>query len=111
MKKKKLVAATMSLILLMTGCSNVKVQEESAGTSVSSAAAGVEDTKMTDSVKASSEPYRYEYKQIAVSDMFRDTMGEDMYEAYCNFITAIENGETSFECSDEYICVLGDCAP
>lgn len=111
MNKKKLVAAAMSLILLVTGCSNVKDQKESAGASVSSSEV-VEDTKMTDSVKASSEPYHFEYKQLVVSDMFRDTMGEDMYEAYCNFITAIENGETSFECADEdtYDWMMGQYA-
>ena len=111
MKRKKLVAAAMSLILLMTGCSDVKDQKESVGTSVSSSVT-VEDTKMTDSVKASDEPYHYEYKQLAVSDMFRDTMGEDMYVAYCNFLTAIENGETSFECSDEdtYYWMIGQYA-
>ena len=100
MKKKKLVAAAMSLILLMTGCSNVKDQKESAGTSVSSSAV-VEDTKMTDSVKASSEPYNFEFKELVTSDMYRDTMGEDIYQAYVNFTDAVMNGETEFECSCE----------
>ena len=105
MKKKKLVAAAMSLILLMTGCSTLNEKEEVIDSSVSSEiTTDVVPSKETAPIKAVSGPYSFEYKQIAVSDMFRDTMGEDMYEAYCNFITAIENGETSFECSDEYTC-------
>ena len=103
MKKQKLAAAAMSLILLMTGCKVVDEKNYTERTTGQSET--TEATRLTTTEKAEEEPsdgsYRFEYKQFVVSDMFRDTMGEDMYVAYRNFITAIENGETEFECADE----------
>ncbi|SEW05803.1 hypothetical protein SAMN05216413_1020 [Ruminococcaceae bacterium KH2T8] len=103
MKKLKIAAAAMSLILLMTGCKAAGDENMTERTTEQSET--TEGTKLTVSAKTADEPsdgsYRFEYKQFVVSDMFRDTMGEDMYEAYSNFIAAIENEDTEFECADE----------
>lgn len=43
----------------------------------------------------------FEFKPVVISTIFRDIMGEDMYKAYCNYVTAVQNGEDSFEVKDE----------
>ena len=43
----------------------------------------------------------FEFKPVVISTIFRDIMGEDMYEAYCNYVKAVQNGEDVFECKSE----------
>ena len=44
----------------------------------------------------------FEFRPVVISSIFRDIMGEDMYKAYCNYVTAVQNGEDSFEVKDEH---------
>ena len=43
----------------------------------------------------------FEYKPVVISSIFREIMGEDMYEAYCNYVTAVQKGEDSFKVKSE----------
>lgn len=43
----------------------------------------------------------FEFKPVVISSIFREIMGEDMYQAFCNYVTAVQNGEDSFEVKDE----------
>ncbi len=103
----------MSLILLMTGCTVVEDQKDSIGTTASSSVHEADEARVTGAVKASDSPCCFEYDPYVVSDMYRDTMGEDMYMSYMNFVDAVENGETQFECCgyDEYGWLFGQYIP
>ena len=109
--KTKCVALILASIMLMAGCSKLKGNNVSADVIVST-----EETEISASEKKTEEfsetsegektdpeddSYKFEYKQYVASDMFKETMGKDVSDAYRNFIEAIENGETEFECADE----------
>ncbi|MCR4776416.1 MAG: transglutaminase-like domain-containing protein [Saccharofermentans sp.] len=59
----------------------------------------VESTEATITTEARGH---FEFKPVVISSIFRDIMGEDMYQAYCNYIKAVQNGEDSFEVKDEH---------
>ena len=59
----------------------------------------------------------YEFKPVVISSIFRDIMGEDMCEAYANYVHAALKGEDTFEVKSEkdYDWMMGQfptvCSP
>ncbi|MBR2523337.1 MAG: hypothetical protein IKE53_02725 [Clostridiales bacterium] len=113
--KKTLTAIILSAIAagVLAGCTGTDE------TSVSSAETDV--TVVTDETivtTPTSEPTlqttekemgHFEFRPVVVSSIFREIMGEDMYEAYCNYVDAIRAGEDSFGVKDQttYDWMLG----
>lgn len=62
------------------------------------ASATVESTDATTTTEARGH---FEYKPVVISTIFREIMGEDKYEAYCNYVTAVQKGEDSFKVKSE----------
>lgn len=117
MKKLKVVAAILAMIMLMSACRSTETatiiseENETSETSVSETFE-TETVPETEEITVEDDSYVFEYKEYVMSDMFRETMGENVSNAYKNFIEAIENGETEFECSDEdtFLWMMGQCA-
>lgn len=51
----------------------------------------------------------YEFKPVVMSSIFLDIMGEDMYDAYKNYINAVSNGEDEFavKTNNDYDWMIG----
>lgn len=61
----------------------------------------IETSETTEATTATEAGSHFEFKPVVISSIFRDIMGEDMYKAFCNYVTAVQNGEDSFEVKDE----------
>ncbi|MCR5618393.1 MAG: hypothetical protein K6F83_08895 [Clostridiales bacterium] len=113
MKKIKLTSVILSLIFVMSGCGALKKDQPKDTSSATSdtapateavtSASDTEDTasQVIETVDDDDDEDYFQYRMLVTSPMFEQVMGEDMTQAYKNFIAAIENGEDHFECSDE----------
>ena len=53
-------------------------------------------SETTESTTTTEARGHYEFKPVVMSSIFLDIMGEDMYDAYKNYINAVSNGEDEF---------------
>ena len=83
----------------LSGCA--KTPESTPAEATSATTTSVETTVATTSETTKEDRGHFEFKPVVVSSIFRDIMGEDMYEAYCNYIAAVRAGEDSFEVKDQ----------
>lgn len=100
--KKKLINLISILILTcyIAGCTVSAPKSTETGNS-ESAPAETTATESTEATTTTEARGHFEFKPVVISTIFRDIMGEDMYEAYCNYVKAIQNGEDSFEVKSE----------
>ncbi len=93
---------------ILTGCSTY-IDQTTATSSVSEETSVI--TFETTEAATTTEEVRghYEYKPVVMSSIFLDIMGEDMYDAYKNYIKAVQNGEDEFAVKSEsdYDWMLG----
>ncbi len=100
--KKKLINLISILILTcyIAGCTVSAPKSTETGNSESAPAESTA-TESTEATTTTEARGHFEFKPVVISTIFRDIMGEDMYEAYCNYVKAIQNGEDSFEVKSE----------
>ena len=86
---------------ILTGCSSY-IDLTTATSSVTEETTGI--TFETAEVATTTEQVRghYEFKPVVMSSIFLDIMGEDMYDAYKNYIEAVRNGEDEFAVKSEH---------
>lgn len=98
---KRRLINLISIVLMsgyIVGCS-IAATDQTANTVTSSNAVS---TTAASEVTATTEARgHFEFKPVVISTIFREIMGEDMYEAYCNYVTAVQNGEDSFKVKSE----------
>lgn len=83
----------------LSGCA--KTLESTPAEATSATTTSVETTVATTTETTKEDRGHFEFKPVVVSSIFRDIMGEDMYEAYCNYIAAVRAGEDFFEVKDQ----------
>lgn len=121
----KTLICYMCVVSLLTGCGNLgnkpedSVTESSGQTSASVLADENDKENETDPDNLESQSFdetspeysdemedqqvqkgNFEFKPVVVSSVFRDITGEDMYDAYCNYVNAVQNGKDEFEVKD-----------
>ncbi len=130
-KVKALALSIVILIFLLTGCGVEKTEPENGTADRSDQTAddsetldsGTDDTKQPEEEIAESEyeeaeeeaeakseeKGHFEFQPIVIASIFRDIMGEDMCEAYGNYVEAALNGEDEFAVSSEetYAWMIG----
>ena len=55
-----------------------------------------------DKAASAASDSHYTFKTHVTSSVIDDMMGQDIHDAYYNFIDAVLKGETSFDCKDEF---------
>lgn len=96
--KRRLINLISVIVMscFVAGCTPTK--PETAPNPVISQSSAVTEATTVETTEARGH---FEYKPVVISSIFRDIMGEDMYNAYCNYVKAVQNGEEIFECKDE----------
>ena len=91
------------------GISETTATSESQVTSETTTAATTTTETTTEATTTTEARGHFEFKPIVAGPIFRKHMGEDMYNAYCNYINAVRAGEDSFEVKDQvtYDWMLG----
>ena len=87
-------------ISALAGCSDKT--DTTSGSSITSEVTTettIETTEET-TVETTEARGHYEFKPVVMSSIFREIMGEDMVEAYANYVEAFRNGEDSFAVKD-----------
>ena len=107
--KRSLIRSVTVLVTacILAGCSaTVDVTTASSAVVTETAEAVTETTEATTTTEARGH---YEYKPVVMSSIFLDIMGEDMFDAYKNYIKAVQNGEEEFAVKSEndYDWMLG----
>ena len=107
--KRSLIRSVTVLVTacILAGCSaTVDVTTASSAVVTETAEAVTETTESTTTTEARGH---YEYKPVVMSSIFLDIMGEDMFDAYKNYIKAVQNGEEEFAVKSEndYDWMLG----
>lgn len=99
--KRKLINLISIVVMscYIAGC-NVIVPEKTE--SVTSETVTTTSETTTEATTTTEARGHFDFKPVVISTIFRDIMGEDMYKAYCNYVTAVRNGEDSFEVKDEH---------
>ena len=98
---KRPLIKTVTVILtacVLSGCSAVTTLTTDGTTESETSIETSESTEATTTTEARGH---YEYKPVVMSSIFLDIMGEDMFEAYKNYVAAVQNGEDIFEVKDE----------
>ena len=98
--KRSLIRSICVLITacILAGCS----AETKATTTATSVTETTESTtESTEATTTTEARGHYEYKPVVMSSIFLDIMGEDMYDAYKNYIAAVQNGEDEFAVKTE----------
>ena len=100
----KRLCAVILCLCLATSFSGCDTTVESAAVSSSDSSSAVSETSATTSTSATTTEVgaHFEFKPVVMSSIFRDIMGEDMCEAYSNYIDAVRAGEDSFEVKSEH---------
>ena len=105
--KRPLIKTVTVLITacIFAGCS-ADTGITTSGTETETSVVTSEITEATTTTEARGH---YEYKRVVMSSIFLDIMGEDMYDAYKNYIKAVQNGEDEFEVKteDDYNWMIG----
>lgn len=106
--KKTITSLILSVLIagILSGC-GAKTSEPS-DTAVQTTT--VETTTETTAVETTEAPRgHYEFKPIVMSSIFKDIMGDDMYQAYVNYVNAVRAKEDSFEVknSHDYDWMIG----
>ncbi len=106
---KRSLIKTVTVILtacILSGCSAVTTQTTNGTTESETSIETSESAEATTTTEARGH---YEYKPVVMSSIFLDIMGEDMYDAYKNYIKAVQNGEDEFEVKteDDYHWMIG----
>ncbi len=113
MSIRKVVFSLICILIMsfgIVGCGNNESQmdtvsmdaseqsatEDNASSEDAEQSEATDDTKSEDTVEG-----HYEFKPIVVASIFRDIMGEDMYDAYCNYVKAVQSGKDEFAVKDE----------
>ncbi|MBO4680651.1 MAG: transglutaminase domain-containing protein [Clostridiales bacterium] len=99
---KRVLINLVSVFVLscyITGCA-VKTPIETTDSAPSHIV--IETSETTEATTTTEARGHFEFKPIVMSSIFREMMGEDMYKAYCNYVTAVQNGEDDFEVKDEH---------
>ena len=109
--KRSLIRSVTVLVTacILAGCSatvDVTPSSSSVVTATETTEAVTETTEATTTTEARGH---YEYKPVVMSSIFLDIMGEDMFDAYKNYIKAVQNGEEEFAVKSEndYDWMLG----
>ena len=103
---KKILSSIMCVTLLsasLAGCAtNTEVTSEASVTTTTTTEATT-TTETTEPTTTTTEDPRghYEFKPVVIASVFRDIMGEDMCEAYGNYVNAALKGEDIFEVKSE----------
>ena len=122
-KTARLVICIVVLCLLFTGCGSAEIKTENTEPSSSDVAKQdeaeitedgdtenedaeetgeteeleePEDAEETEEAEKPKEKGHFSFKPIVIASIFRDIMGEDMCEAYGNYVEAALRGETEF---------------
>ena len=106
---KRPLIKTVTVILtacVLSGCSAVTTPTTDGTTESETSIETSESTEATTTTEARGH---YEYKPVVMSSIFLDIMGQDMYDAYKNYIKAVQNGEDEFEVKteDDYNWMIG----
>ena len=105
--KRPLIKTVTVLITacIFAGCS-ADTGITTSGTETETSVVTSEITEATTTTEARGH---YEYKPVVMSSIFLDIMGQDMYDAYKNYIKAVQNGEDEFEVKteDDYNWMIG----
>ena len=93
------IVCVLTAACILAGCS--------ADTSVTTSENVITETTLTtsESTEATTTTEargHYEFKPVVMSSIFLDIMGEDMYDAYKNYINAVSNGEDEFAVKTEH---------
>ena len=107
MKRSLIKSVTVILTAcILTGCSAVTTPS---ATGASESESSIETSESTEATTTTEGRGHYEYKPVVMSSIFLDIMGEDMYDAYKNYIKAVQNGEEEFAVKSEndYFWMLG----
>lgn len=106
--KRSLLKTACVLITacIFAGCSantSVTTTEDTASETT------VQTTEATEATTTTEARGHYEFKPVVMSSIFLDIMGEDMYDAYKNYIEAVRKGEEEFavKTEDDYFWMLG----
>ena len=100
--KRALINLTSIIVTscLIAGCAVTKPAPTQ--TEPVTSAIVISTTETTEATTTTEASGHFEFKPIVMSSIFREIMGEDMYKAYCNYVTAVQNGEDDFEVKDEH---------
>ena len=100
--KRALINLTSIIVTscLIAGCAVTKPAPTQ--TEPVTSAIVISTTETTEATTTTEARGHFEFKPIVMSSIFREIMGEDMYKAYCNYVTAVQNGEDDFEVKDEH---------
>ena len=106
---KRPLIKTVTVVLtacVLSGCSAVTTTTTDVTTESETIIETSESTEATTTTEARGH---YEYKPVVMSSIFLDIMGQDMYDAYKNYIKAVQNGEDEFEVKteDDYHWMIG----
>lgn len=107
MKRPFIKTVTVILtVCVLSGCSAVTTPTTNGTTESETSIETSESTEATTTTEARGH---YEYKPVVMSSIFLDIMGQDMYDAYKNYIKAVQNGEEEFAVKSEndYDWMLG----
>ena len=97
--KRPLIQTVTVLVTacILAGCS-ADTKITTTGTETETSVVTSVSTEATTTTEARGH---YEYKPVVMSSIFLDIMGEDMYDAYKNYVKAVQNGEDEFEVKTE----------
>ena len=91
-----------SLCVLMTACILAGCSANTAVTTSTVTETTTETTtEATEATTTTEARGHYEFKPVVMSSIFLDIMGEDMFDAYKNYINAVRNGEDEFAVKSE----------
>lgn len=92
-----------SLCVVMTACILAGCSENTNVTTTSTVTETTTETttEATEATTTTEARGHYEFKPVVMSSIFLDIMGEDMYEAYKNYIAAVQNSEDEFAVKSE----------
>ena len=100
MKRRLINLISVALVSCsVAGCSVTAAGKTAANTEAPQAVVTTAET--TEATTTTEARGHFEFKPVVISSIFREMMGEDMYEAYCNYVKAVQNGEDSFKVKDE----------
>lgn len=100
------IVCVLTAACILAGCS--------ADTSITTSENVITETTLTTSETTEATTTteargHYEFKPVVMSSIFLDIMGEDMYDAYKNYIYAVSNGEDEFavKTNNDYDWMIG----
>lgn len=102
MKNIDKITALILASVLLFGCSSDSETLPSESTAETTTTAASVETTTETTVETTEDRGHFEFKPIVMSSIFRDIMGEDMVQAYCNYVHAVMAREDSFEVKSEH---------